>query len=475
MTFATILLAVVHLQAAPVQRDVAIHTVGAGESIAEVLAQANPGDTIRLSPGEYHENLIIRVPVVLTGLGGTGEESAGSPSGASLPVIRGGYEGNVVHILAAGTVLDGVHVSEAGPQLTKDYACILVEADSVTIRNSVVSESLHGIYVKGGSYAWIQDNLIEGRPELIESDRGNGIHLWNSRGNHISRNEIVDTRDGIYFSFCDSTEVIDNHIHHVRYGLHYMYSDHNTFRGNLFERNVAGAALMYSEDITLTENTFAQCRGFRAYGILFQSVDRVTAQSNLIIDNSRGIFVNNSSQNLILGNDVVDNDLAIQLNGGSDQNSFLRNNFINNLSDLLLDVSDMGTVWADETGGNYWSDHGGYDLDRDGLSDQPFSIQNTFQVMESSTPEVRFYLLSPAAKILELAENALPILELGEAQDPSPLMEPAENQAVPWEMLEAQRADSSLAWAAFYLLLTFAPLAGATLEARPERAGRIRG
>ena len=285
----------------------------------------------------------------------------------------------------------------------------------------------------------------------------------------------MDTRDGIYFSFCDSTEVVDNHIHHVRYGLHYMYSDHNTFRGNLFERNVAGAALMYSEDITLTENTFAQCRGFRAYGILFQSMDRVTAQSNLIIDNSSGIFVNNSSQNLILGNDVVDNDLAIQLNGGSDQNSFLRNNFINNLSELLLDVSDMGTVWADETGGNYWSDHGGYDLDRDGLSDQPFSIQNTFQVMESSTPEIRFYLLSPAAKILELAENALPILDLGDAQDPSPLMEPAENQAVPWEMLETHGADSSLAWAAFYLLLTFAPLAGATLEARRERAGRNRG
>jgi len=351
-------------------------------------------------------------------------------------------------------------------------ACILVEADLVTIRNSRVSETLHGIYVKAGSYARIEDNLIEGRLDLIEADRGNGVHLWNSVGNLVSGNEIVNARDGIYFSFSDSTEVIDNHIHHVRYGLHYMYSNHNTFKRNLFERNVAGAALMYSEDIALIENTFAQCRGFRAYGILYQSMDHVTAQSNLIIDNSRGIFVSNSTNNLFQENDLVDNDLAIQLNGGSDFNAFLQNNFINNLSDLLQDVGDMEITWANETGGNFWSDHEGYDLDTDGWGDQPFSIQNAFQVMESSTPEVRFYLLSPAAKILELAETTLPILDLGEAQDPSPLMKPSENADVPWEMLVSRETDRALAWAGFYLFLTLAPLAGATWNARRERSRR---
>jgi nitrous oxidase accessory protein len=259
-----------------------------------------------------------------------------------------------------------------------------------------------------------------------------------------------------------------------------MYSNHNTFTGNLFERNVAGAALMYSEDIELSENTFASCRGFRAYGILLQSMDRVTVQSNLIIDNSRGIFVNNSSQNLIQRNDVVDNDLAIQLNGGSDRNSFLRNNFINNLSELLLDVSDRETRWADDSGGNFWSDHSGYDLDRDGTGDLPFSIQNVFQVMESRTPEVRFYLLSPAARILELAENTLPILNLGDARDPAPLMAPLPNRDVPWDVVPAGRSDSSLAWAGFYLCFVLAPLTALTFKRRgrtlnSNRNGKIGG
>jgi nitrous oxidase accessory protein len=253
-----------------------------------------------------------------------------------------------------------------------------------------------------------------------------------------------------------------------------MYSNHNTFIGNLFEWNVAGAALMYSEDIVLRENTFARSRGFRAYGVLYQSMNRVTARSNLILDNSRGIFVNNSTHNLFQENDVVDNDLAIQLNGGSDYTEFLQNNFINNLSELLQDVSDIEITWADETGGNYWSDHGGYDLDGDGWGDQPFSIQNAFQVMESSTPEVRFYLLSPAARILELAENTLPILDLGGAQDPSPLMKPNENSDVRWDMVSTDRTDPAMIWAGFYLLLTFAPLAGTILNARRKKAGRAR-
>ncbi len=474
MTYAAALFVLLSLQVPPAPGAVTTHTVAVGESIGRMLAVANPGDTIRLSPGEYHENLVIRVPVVLTGVRDAALNGGGSLRERRLPIIRGGYEGNVVHVLAAGTVLDGVHVSEAGPRLTKDMACILVEADSVTIRNSWVSESLHGIYVKGGNHARIENNLIEGRLELIEADRGNGIHLWNSTGNLLSGNEILNARDGIYFSFSDSTEVLDNHIHHVRYGLHYMYSNHNTFIGNLFEWNVAGAALMYSEDIVLRENTFARSRGFRAYGVLYQSMNRVTARSNLIIDNSRGIFVNNSTHNLFQENDVVDNDLAIQLNGGSDYTEFLQNNFINNLSELLQDVSDIEITWADETGGNYWSDHGGYDLDGDGWGDQPFSIQSAFQVMESSTPEVRFYLLSPAARILELAENTLPILDLGGAQDPSPLMKPNENSDVRWDMVSTDKTDTAMIWAGFYILLTFAPLAGTILNARRKKAGRAR-
>jgi len=435
----------------------AVHEVPPGVSIAAVLDGAEAGDTVHLIGGTYRENIVINVPVVLTGAPGT--------------EIRGGYEGNVVHITAPGTVIEGLHIAEAGPHLTKDMACILVEADDVTIRNTEVSESLHGIYVKAGNNIEIVGNTIEGRLDLIEADRGNGIHLWNSTENRILDNEIFNVRDGIYFSFAHHTEVDRNHIHHVRYGLHYMYSNDNSFHDNLFENNVAGAALMYSEDILFARNTFARCRGFRAYGILLQSMSRVTATSNLIIDNSRGIFMNNADANIIEHNDVIDNDLAVQLNGGCDGNLLVRNNFINNLSELLLDVSDAETRWADSDGGNHWSGYRGYDLDGDGAGDLPFPIQNVFQVLETKVPEVRFYLLSPAAEVLKAAEHALPILRLGDAEDPLPSLLPVANHDVPWDSVNSGGRDGSTVAASLFLVGSALPVAGLWLLGRPRRRG----
>lgn len=439
----------------------AVYEVEQGGSISAVLSLVEPGDTVRLVGTEYLENIVIDVPITLTGDG--------------LPVIRGGYRGNVVHITAPGTVIEGVHVSEAGPHLTKDMACVLVEADDATIRNCRISESLHGIYVKAGNGIRVLGNRVEGRLDLIEADRGNGIHLWNSRGNLVADNEIMNVRDGIYFSFAHETEVVRNHIHNVRYGLHYMYSNDNSFSDNLFERNVAGAALMYSEGIAFERNVFARCRGFRAYGILFQSMSHVTATSNLVLDNSRGIFMNNTDNSRVEGNDVVDNDLAIQLNGGCDGNRFVLNNFINNLSELLLDVSDRQTQWSDGDHGNYWTKYRGYDLDRDGIGDVPFSIQNVFQVMETNVAEVRFYVLSPAAEILKMAEQALPIMNIGEATDPLPLMRPVANAGVPWAKASGVDADASVAWAAVYALGIVVPAAAMVgLGRRPCRGLRRR-
>ena len=433
----------------------AVHEVPAGGSIAAVLEKAAPGDTIRLAEGTFRENIVVDVPVTLTSDGDA--------------IIRGGYQGNVVHVTAAGTVLEGLHIAEASPRLTKDMACVLVEADDVTIHGCTITESLHGIYVKAGKRTEIVGNRIEGRLDLIEADRGNGIHLWNSSKNRIIENEIFNVRDGIYFSFADSTEIVRNHIHHARYGLHYMYSNDNSFYDNLFERNVAGAALMYSEDIMFARNTFSRCRGFRAYGILLQSMSRVTARGNLIVDNSRGIFMNNADSCDIESNDVVNNDLAIQLNGGCDGNLFVRNNFINNLSDLLLDVSDLETRWADADGGNYWSSYRGYDLDGDGAGDLPFSIQNVFQILETKVPEVRFYLLSPASEVLKAAERALPILRLGDAEDPLPAMFPINNLQVPWEASTARTESGSAVWAMIFLAGTTLPVAGLWRFGQPRR------
>ena len=90
---------------------------------------------------------------------------------------------------------------------------------------------------------------------------------------------IRDTRDGVYFSFVDRSEVRDNDIEGVRYGLHYMYSDENRFEGNVFRDNAAGAALMNSKGIVLRRNQFLANQSHRSYGVLLQTVEGTTLEA----------------------------------------------------------------------------------------------------------------------------------------------------------------------------------------------------
>jgi nitrous oxidase accessory protein len=390
---------------------------------------ASPGDTIIIESGEYLENLVINKSLTLKGI--------------NYPIIRGGFTTDVVLIKSKNTTIEGLIISESGTRLLEDYACIKVEADSITLHNNLITKPLHGIYIKGGSFITITNNRIKGRLDLIPEDRGNGIHLWNSSHNLVKSNEVSYARDGIYFSFAYHTDVVENHIHNLRYGLHYMYSDDNIFTKNIFENNVAGAALMHSKKIEFYKNIFARCRGFRAYGILYQSMDESIAYDNLIIDNSRGLFFDNCNSNQFKNNDVVDNDLALQIMGNGENNSIIQNNFINNLGTLVMDVKKTSTAWVDESGGNFWTSYRGYDLDGDGWGDLPHTIQNVFQVLESEIPEIRFYLHSPSAEVLEMAEQALPILELGLEKDNAPLMKAAQNSEVPWDKTQLLVAGSN--------------------------------
>ena len=412
--------------------------VDKNQSISEVILEASSRDTIYVEKGVYEENLTIDKSLTIIG--------------KNNPVIRGDFKTHVILINADNTRIEGLTVSESGTRLMEDMACIRVEADSVILHNNIITKPLHGIYIKGGNSIIITNNRIEGRLDLIPEDRGNGIHLWNSKNNLLKSNTILNVRDGIYFSFAHQTQVSENHIHNVRYGLHYMYSDDNVFTNNIFENNVAGAALMYSQKIEFYKNIFARCRGFRAYGILYQSMDYSKAHHNLIIDNSRGVFFDNCNSNHFYNNDVVDNDLALHLMGNGENNSILQNNFINNLGSLVMDVKKTSTLWAGESGGNYWTSYKGYDLDGDGWGDVPHTIQNVFQVLESEIPEIRFYLHSPSAEILELAEQALPILELGLEKDDAPLMKAMANNEIPWSKAEIITAQSSPVVALIFII-----------------------
>ncbi len=416
--------------------------VSSGE-LKNALDNSSAGDTLFLENGVFKGSFEISTSLIIIG-----------DSGA---VIDGDGIGDVLTITADAVVLKNVTVQNSGTRLLKDHAGIKITGHQAKIVNCVIRDDLHGIYVKAGTGALIHGNTIVGRFNIQESDRGNGIHLWNTRDNLIVDNDIRYARDGIYFSFAHNTEIRNNHIHDLRYGLHYMYSDSNSFEDNLFDNNVAGSALMFSEEITFKRNVFAHCRGMRAYGILLQSVEYCHATDNLILDNTRGIFFDDANNCRFESNDIVQNDLALQINASCESNTLVNNHFISNLAEVSLDASILkSTYWSENQRGNFWSGYDGYDLNNDDVGDIPHKMQSVFEYMEQDNPAIRFYLYSPAALLLAAAEKRLPILRKSIVEDPHPIFRLEKNNNVPWAKLDDYKFDLSLwhimIWLAFLIL-----------------------
>ena len=240
-----------------------------------------------------------------------------------------------------------------------------------------------------------------------------------------------------------------------RYGLHYMFSDDNLFEDNLFENGAAGAALMYSRRILFRRNRFLHNRGFASVGLLLKACDDVTAESNLIADNARGIFLEGSSRNVFRGNLVAESDAAIVLYDSCSATRFDGNSFVQNLTPLEFVGRRTDTVFD----GNYWSENDVPDLDGDGRSDRPYRLSSAFDHFRGNLTAADLFTQGIGATALAAAERAFPVLDPSPVEDRAPLARPPALARVPRPSRDSGRpnapamAVSAAAAAAGILLL----------------------
>ena len=380
------------------------------QSLQAMVDALSPGDTLTVPAGVWNGDVVLRFPLTVRGEAGA--------------VIRGTGSGSCITVLADSCAIEGLTIEHSGPMLVHEDAGILLLSNSNRIRGNVLRDVLFGIYLYRSDGNEIVQNEVEGRQELDLGQRGSAVHVWNSYHNRLIGNTIRHTRDGLYIQNASHTWIEGNEVSQVRYGLHYMYADSNTFINNRFHDNIAGAAIMYSHGIVMRRNVFQRNRGFASYGILFQDCHGMIADSNIIADNVTGMFFEASTDNRFLRNIVAQNDVAIQIFQNSIGNVFSENAFIDNLTPLSVVGRRTGTQWSEGGRGNYWSDYDGYDLDGDGIGDEPMTIQNVFDYLEGRQPALRLYLSSPASQALGAATKAFPILALSEERDNAPLLHP---------------------------------------------------
>jgi nitrous oxidase accessory protein len=409
-TLSSVLLGAILLLILSLVPPAAVCAEGSRSPLQQLIDDARNGDTLFVDRQTFDGNVVLNKPLAMIGNNG--------------PVIRGEGVGSVVTIIADSCVIRGFSIERSGPMLVDEDAGILVRSNHNIVENNSLSDVLFGIYLYHAESNFINNNRIVGRKELDIGQRGSGIHIWNSSHNTFVGNTITDARDGFYIQNANNTHIEGNSVYSVRYGLHYMYADSNLFIGNSFSDNMAGAAIMYSRNILIRKNRFVHNRGFSSFGILFQDCHDSVIDSNIILDNTVGIFLEASTGNLLRRNVVARNTGALQVFQNSTGNRFTENAFIDNLTPLTIVGKRTESFWSVNGRGNYWSAYDGYDLDGDGIGDVPMKIQNIFEYLEGRHENLRMYLYSPASQALAAATTTFPIIDINQELDPHPLMRP---------------------------------------------------
>jgi nitrous oxidase accessory protein len=392
--------------------------------LQKLVDAAPDGATIEVPAGSWEGDLYLDRPVRLVGKG--------------WPVLRGSRSGSVVRVRAPNVTVEGFVIDgREGGDLGRDSAGVHVAAPGARIRSCRIRQSLFGVYVREGNGVVVESCDIRGIPGKAPGEKGSGIHVWNTVGFTLRGNVIRDVRDGFYIQSSSRGLVASNHASDLRYGIHYMFSDDNAFEDNVFENGAAGSALMYSKRIAFRRNQFLRNRGFASVGLLFKTCDEVVAEGNLLADNARGVFFEDSYRNVFRGNVVASSDTAIVLYAGSGGNRITGNSFVGNLTPLTLVGRRTDTVFD----GNYWSENREPDLDGDGRTDRPYRLGNVFDHFRGNLLAADLFAQSFAAGAIGVAEETFPVLRQQMAMDSSPLARPPHLPDVPRARPESRAAE----------------------------------
>jgi nitrous oxidase accessory protein len=380
-------------------------------TIGQALQAAAAGDTVLVERGEYRENLRLERPVRLLG--------------EAMPAIVGKRDGDVVQVIADDVEIAGFELRESGGDMVTSDAAVMIAGARAHVHHNRMVDNHYGVYLRMGCDAVLEENTVQGRPEVDVGERGAGFHLYDAHRNRIRKNRVSFVRDGVYFDHADFNVVEDNEFSDLRYGVHYMFCNRNEFYRNIFRDSMAGVAIMNTEHITFSDNVIVHNRtGHNAFGLLLKDCSHSVAERNVIADNVHGVFLEGAYHNRLSNNLIAYNDVAIYMYASARHNTFSENDFVGNLATLHT-VGRAKATWASGSRGNYYSDYGGYDLDGDGVGDVAHRLQDAFEHLQGNHPLLRLFLSSAAADALAAAERSFPVIPGGDERDAFPLVRPA--------------------------------------------------
>lgn len=384
--------------------------VAPGEgSLARAVAEAAPGDVLRLVDGVYRGPVTIDRALTVIG-----------PRGA---VVDGGSKGSVITLTVPDVTLTGFTVTGSGHVNEDLDAGVKIEqgADRAEVKGLLVTGNMHGIDVHGGRDAKVLGNEIVGTQNLHMNERGNGIYIWNSPGTLIEGNSIRYGRDGIFSNASSNSIYRGNLMRDLRFAVHFMYTRNTEVSQNVSIGNHLGFAIMFSDRAKILHN---RSLGDREHGLMLNYANNADVTGNLVRGGTKKcLFIYNAHKNLIWENRFEGCGIGIHFTAGSERNVLTGNAFMGNREQVKY-VGTRHMEWSHEGRGNFWSDHPAYDLNGDGVADSFYRPNDLMDQILWSQPAAALLTGSPAVQLVRWSQQSFPATLPGGVRDSAPLMRP---------------------------------------------------
>jgi len=380
-----------------------------GTSLADAIAAAPAGAVLRLAPGVHDGPVVIAQPLTLIGQDGA--------------VIDGGGKGSVVRVEAEGVTLRGLDIRHSGVDLPGRDSAIHLDkgAGGTVIEGNRMTDNLIGVTVWGSQDVIVRDNVIRGRHDLRISEQGDGVSIWNAPGTRVEGNDIAQSRDGVRAVTGRDVAIIGNTFRELRFAVHFMYTNDSEVSRNRSTGNDLGYALMFSGNLTVRNNL---SENDRDHGIALNYANDSQFVGNVVRHGGdKCVFIYNSNKNAFRGNIFEGCGIGIHFTAGSEGNAISGNGFIGNQVQVMY-VSTRRVDWSHEGRGNYWSDNPAFDLDGDGIADQPYRPNDIVDRVVWAVPLAKLLLNSPAVQVVRWAQAQFPAISPGGVVDGAPLMRP---------------------------------------------------
>ena len=230
------------------------------QKIQDAINDSQPGDTVFVYNGTYHENLTIFKSISLVG------ESIENTT------------------IICASAIDNV---------------INITSNSVNVTNFTINNYI-GSWLKAGINLFRVKNCNISN-NIIKTNYYRGIFLYESSNNIISKNYCSNNWDGLVLNNSNQNIIIENYFDNsISFGINLDYSWSNSFIRNTIKKNNNAIYIRYSNKNIFIENNFTS----NYIGILYERANYNSFINNNISSSYKSLSIQISNGNYFENNSI---------------------------------------------------------------------------------------------------------------------------------------------------------------------------